>query len=169
MKKDLILIGMPGSGKSSLGRRLAKKLGLPFLDLDKEIEKMAGKAIPQIFETDGEDAFRLLETKAFASSLGGGRVIATGGGIVTREENREIARQGVVLFIDRPLNQIMSEVKTETRPLLKDGKERLTVLYQERYDKYLAWADLRVVNDGSFIRTLYKIINEVKHYETHGN
>ena len=169
MKKDLILIGMPGCGKSSLGRRLAKKLGMPFLDLDKKIEEMAGKPIPQIFETEGEDAFRLLETKAFASSLDGGRVIATGGGIVTREENRVIAKRGVVLFIDRPLKKIMSNVKTETRPLLKDGKDRLTLLYQERYDKYLDWADLRVVNDGSFIRTLYKIINEVKRYETHGN
>lgn len=169
MKKDLILIGMPGSGKSSLGRRLAKKLGLPFLDLDKRIEELAGKSIPQIFEEDGEETFRLWETKAFSSSLGGGKVIATGGGVVTREENRAIAKQGVVLFIDRPLEKIMSNVKTETRPLLKNGKDKLTLLYNERYDKYLDWADIRVVNDGSFLRTLHKMMNEVKRYETHGN
>lgn len=169
MTKDLILIGMPGCGKSSMGRRLAKKLKMPFLDLDKEIEEAAGKPIPQIFETDGEEGFRHLETMTFAASLGGGSVIATGGGIVTRAENLPIAKAGTVVFIDRPLAKIMEDVRCDTRPLLKDGKERLQLLYDERYDKYLDWADIRVVNDGSFIRTLNKIIKEVKKYETHGN
>lgn len=169
MKKDLIFIGMPGCGKSTLGKRLAKKLNLSFLDLDTAIEQAEGRPIPKIFETEGEDGFRQIETKAFQASVGSGRVIATGGGIVTREENRAIAKGGIVIFIDRPLEDIMGDVQTDTRPLLKQGRERLLQLYEERYPLYRKWADIHIKNTGSLEETLTRIINEVKIYENHGD
>lgn len=169
MNKDLILIGMPGSGKTSLGRRLAKKLHRPFVDVDQEIEKTVGKTVTEIFATEGEDGFRRWETQIFASLVRGGRVIATGGGVVTRQENYAIAKRGTVLFIDRPLNLLMQSVQTDTRPLLRDGAERLRQLYAERYESYCRWADIRILNQGSFVRTLHQMIQEVEKYENHGN
>ena len=169
MKKDWILIGMPGCGKSTLGKSLAKRIGCEFLDLDTVIEEAAGKTIPQIFQEEGENGFRRRETQAFRKAVGFGRVIATGGGIVTQAENTPIAKGGVVVFVDRPLADIMGDVQTDTRPLLSDGKERLKRLYEERYPLYQDWADLHVINDTTYEETLEKIIKEVKEYENHGN
>ena len=169
MEKDLILIGMPGCGKSTLGKRLAKRLGREFLDLDTAIEDEAKKTIPQIFEEEGEGRFRHRETQVFHKALGFGRVIATGGGIVTQAENASIAKGGVVIFIDRPLANIIGDVKTDTRPLLAKGKERLKRLYEERYSLYRNWADVHIINDTTCEETLEKIIKEVKEYENHGN
>ncbi|MEE1013146.1 MAG: shikimate kinase [Clostridia bacterium] len=169
MNKDLILIGMPGCGKSTLGRGLADELRLPFLDLDAAIEDAAGRPIPEIFETQGEEGFRRLETETFRASVTSGKVIATGGGIVTREENLPIAKNGLVIFIDRPLEHIMGDVQTETRPLLAEGKQRLQKLYEQRYDLYVAWADIRIANTGTPEETLKTIVKEVQAYENHGN
>ena len=99
----------------------------------------------------------------------GGRILSAGGGIVTQSENLEIARQGLVIFIDRPLEKIMGDVRTDTRPLLKEGKERLHRLWTERYDLYQSWADIRVVNDGSLKEVVEKIKKEVEAYENHGD
>ncbi len=73
-----------------------------------------------------------------------------------------------MIFIDRPLERILGDIDTETRPLLADGKERLHRLWAERYDMYLAWADIRVVNDGSLAEAVEKIKKEVERYENHG-
>ncbi len=169
MKKDLILIGMPGCGKSTFGRKLAKKMGMPFLDLDEKIEETTGKTIPELFAEEGEDGFRRWETRVFAEAVKGGRVIATGGGIVTRPENREIAKRGSVIFIDRPLNRIIEDVRCDTRPLLADGREHLKKLYAERIDLYREWADCIIPNEGSFGKVLNQILNEVSDDETDGN
>ena len=169
MTKDLILIGMPGCGKSTIGKRLAQRLNLPFLDLDAEIEELAGMPIPAIFEQEGEDGFRQWETKAFLQAVGKGRIIATGGGIVTRQENLLIAKQGWVVFLDRPLAAIMNDVRTDTRPLLKEGKDRLIRLHQERDGLYRFWADSTVVNDGKIEDVIERIIKEVNGYETYGD
>ena len=169
MEKDWILIGMPGCGKSTLGKGLAKRLGCEFLDLDTAIEQETGKTIPQIFEEEGEAGFRRAETQVFQKAVGFGRVLATGGGIVTQKENRSIAKDGVVIFLDRPLADIMGDVKTDTRPLLAQGKERLIRLYEERYPLYQDWADVHIINTGSLTEALDKIIREVKEYENHGN
>ena len=169
MKKDLILIGMPGCGKSSIGRKIAKRLNRDFVDLDTEIEKNSRMSIPEIFNKYGEDGFRKREIEAFEQNLLGGRIIATGGGIVTVDKNREIAKKGFVLFIDRPLENILRDINTQTRPLLADGRERLNKLYEQRYELYLQWADARVINDGGFEEVTERILKEVESYENNGN
>lgn len=168
-KKDIILIGMPGCGKTSIGRRIAPEWKREFLDLDAEIEKNAGKSISQIFAQDGEQMFRRMETETFANALGSGRVIATGGGIVTQPENRKIAAEGLVVFIDRPLTQIFGDVDISARPLLADGKERLYRLWEERYPLYCAWADIHIANSLTLEDAVKKIMDEVSRHENYGD
>lgn len=167
--KDLILIGMPGCGKSVIGKRLSYVLKRGFVDLDSAIEDHAGCSIPEIFEKQGEEEFRKIETEVFEKTVGIGRIIATGGGIVKRAENKAVAEGGTVVFIDRPLENIMGDIKTSTRPLLSDGKEKLIQLYNERYELYKEWADIRVINDGSVSDITDKIIKEVENYENNGD
>lgn len=167
-RRDIILIGMPGCGKSSIGKKIAKMMHRPFLDLDEAIVRKAGKSIPEIFSEDGEAVFRAMETDCFRESIGAGSILATGGGIVTRRENLDIAHKGTVVFLDRPIEAIMNDVDTSRRPLLADGKEKLLALYQERYSLYKEWADLSVVNDGEMDEITRNLIKEVENYENNG-
>lgn len=162
--RDVILIGMPGSGKSTLARKLAEKLGRAFVDTDIEIERSERKCIPEIFKNRGEKYFRECETKILQSVLGKGSVIATGGGIVLKEENISVMRQGggYVLFIDRPPENIVGDIKTNNRPLLAKGKERIFELYNERYEKYTAACDARILNDGNADAAVNEIENILK-------
>ena len=134
-KENIVLIGMPGSGKSTVGKVLAKKLGRPFEDTDAWITERYGD-IPAIFEKCGEAHFRDLESEAVkALSAQGGRVIATGGGAVLRAENLAFLRQnGKIYFLDRPLEDIMP---TDDRPLARD-RAALEARYRERLPLYLA-------------------------------
>lgn len=153
--ENIVLIGMPGCGKSEVGQRLAEKLGKKFVDTDAEVERMAGKSIPAIFESDGEDAFRALETQALANvSKCTGQVIATGGGIVKRSENISLLRQnGRVLFLERSLQLL----PRKGRPL-SSSADAVQALYQERFPLYCAAADLRCSNDGTIQQTLAEIL-----------
>jgi shikimate dehydrogenase len=110
--KNVALIGMPGCGKTSAGRELARLTGRELLDMDGEIEKRAGCTIPEIFNKEGEDAFRALETQVLSDfSKMSGVIISTGGGVVTRPENRRLLRQNsTVVFLDR--KDISSLAKT---------------------------------------------------------
>ena len=103
-KQNIVLIGMPSSGKSTIGRALAKQTGRPFIDLDEEIVKTAGRDIPTIFREDGEKVFRDIESEVVrVISQTTGAVIATGGGAVLREENvRRLKRNGILCYLDRP-------------------------------------------------------------------
>lgn len=167
---DVILIGMPGCGKTSLGRQAARLLGREFCDLDEKIEEVRQKTIPQIFDEVGEEGFRKIETEVLKDALGSGTVLSTGGGVVKNPENIRAAKQhGLVLFLDRPVDQIYSDVETGHRPLLAGGKEKLYQLYEERYQLYLAAADIRVVNDKGIEDAVQTIIDEVRRYENHGN
>ena len=151
--ENIILIGMPGCGKSTVGPLLAEKLGKVFVDADAEIESIAGKTIPDIFAQDGEDAFRRLETRILAHyGKQSGLVIATGGGCVTREENNPLLRQnGSVFWLQRD----MEKLPTEGRPLSQACN--LQKLYQLRAPLYEGFADHIIDNNGSLENTISQI------------
>jgi shikimate dehydrogenase len=142
--RNIVLIGMPGCGKTSIGTFLAKKTGREFVDIDECIAKIAGKSVPNIIMEDGEDAFRAKETAALKTICKeNGFVIATGGGVVTRHENRRIIRQnGVVIFLNRDIAQL----PTAGRPLSqRDGVESLAAV---RLPLYKQWSDKVVTVHG---------------------
>lgn len=139
MVKPILLIGMMGCGKSTLGRMLAKRLGRAFIDLDGEIEQREGRSIPDIFAAEGDAGFRKYETAALLDALcADNAVIATGGGIVTREENIAAMREkGLVVWLCRPLEEIIADVRQDTRPNLAGNKEeRMRTLYAQRESLY---------------------------------
>lgn len=138
--KNIILIGMPGCGKSTTGKKLSKMLGRPLLDTDTELEKSVQKTIPDIIQQQGEVEFRKLETKILddVSKLSG-KIIATGGGIITREENIPLLKQNSVIFyLSRPL----SELPYKGRPL--SGKYGVEALFNERKPLYEKAADFKI-------------------------
>lgn len=168
---DIILIGMPGCGKTTIGKRAAEMLNREFVDIDEKIEEAEKRKINEIFSCDGEEYFRRCETNCLRKELGRDRVISTGGGIVTVDKNIDILKSGdgLVIFVDRPTEKIAEDVNTSTRPLLKDGKERLLRLYTERYDKYNDVCDIKILNAGTLGDAVSKIIYEVTCYENNGD
>ncbi len=165
-KQNLVLIGMPGCGKSTVGSRLARELGMDFVDTDKLIEQRAGKTIPDIFADDGEAAFRDMEAAVIAELASVQHtVIATGGGAVLREDNVLNLRQnGRLYFIDR---SVYSLVATADRPL-SSTRDDLQRLYKERLPVYTACCDVHIESDNIFMHTLKSIKEDFTH-EHSGN
>lgn len=148
--RTIVLVGLMGAGKSSIGRRLAHRLGLPFVDADTEIEKAADLTIPEIFEKHGEPYFRAGEVRVVARILESGpQVLATGGGAYMNPETRaRIRERGISLWLKAELDVLMKRVKRRgDRPLLKadDPQAVLKRLMDQRYPVY-AEADLTVVS-----------------------
>ncbi len=144
LTKNIVLIGMPGCGKTTVGRRLGKILSREFIDLDAAIVVKAGKTIPEIFAEDGEEEFRRIETECAAEAgKKSGVVISTGGGIVTRDRNYDLLRQnGTIVFINRPTTQLA----TRGRPV--SAEKGLEKLAEERLPLYKKWASVTVENIG---------------------
>ena len=142
--ENILLIGMPGCGKSTIGKSVALLLGKTFIDIDVEIVKQAGMSIPEIFAKDGEEGFRKLETDVLAQFCKqSGLVIATGGGCVTREGNYPIMHQnGKIIWLQRELELL----PTDGRPLSQKGK--LDAMYQVRKPLYTRFSDGIVINDA---------------------
>lgn len=146
-KQNIVLTGMPGCGKSTLGKMLAERLGKQMVETDEIISQEAGMPIKDIFAEYGEQHFRDLESEVIKRySVKGGAVISTGGGAILRKENVEALRlNGVVVFIDRPLDQLKA---TDSRPLSNDSS-KLEKLYEERYQIYKDTADMIVKTGGT--------------------
>lgn len=151
MGKNIILIGMMGTGKSTVGRLVADTLGYALIDLDAEIERMDGRSIPEMFEADGESYFRDVESAALCSVLlRKGIVVASGGGAVLRPENCEaMKRDGWVVALTADAASIVERVRGDAnRPLLAgDVEDRVGRILDERKDKYL-FADVMVDTVG---------------------
>lgn len=164
---DIILIGMPGSGKTTLGKIIAEKTGLDFVDLDEEIESSEKKTITEIFSSDGEAYFREKETECLLKSLGKDRIISTGGGIVTTAENIDIlaSSSACVVFIDKPIKKIIKNIDAKNRPLLSQNVKRIYTLFEERYKKYILTCNIMVTNNRSAKVTAKKIISKVEKYK----
>ncbi len=148
-RTNIVLVGMPGCGKTTVGRELARLSGKPFVDLDEEIVRRADKPIPEIFRDEGEGAFRELEAQVLADVCAqSGQVIATGGGAVLRAENRgSMRRTGRVYFLRRGLE----ELPTDGRPLSQKGS--LEEMYRVRKPLYSAAADAVIDNSAALEET----------------
>ena len=154
-KENIVLTGMPGSGKSTVGQLLAKKLGRKFIDLDALITEKIGKTPAEIITQLGEPAFRDMESQVVREvSPENGCIIATGGGAVLRAENIAALKQnGKVFFLDRPVAQLLP---TEDRPL-SSTREAILQRYQERYPIYTKTADVVVSNDTTAVSAAQRI------------
>lgn len=143
-KQNIVLIGMPGSGKTTVGKILAERLSRDFVDTDEMITASHG-VISEIFASYGEKYFRDIESeKVKTASKRSGTVIATGGGAILREENVTALKQnGVIFFLNRPLDDIMP---TSDRPLSSD-REALEKRFAERYEKYKSACDFEIISD----------------------
>ncbi len=152
--QNIILIGMPGCGKSTVGMLLAQRLGRKFVDADEEIIRLAGKSIPEIFAEDGEEIFRQWETKALEelgkqSSL----VIATGGGCVTKERNYPLLHQnGRIFWLQREIDSL----PIDGRPLSQTNN--LSDMFKKRKPLYAQFADHTIDNNGAYEETVLKIL-----------
>ena len=158
-KQNIVLVGMPGSGKSTIGKALAEKTGKLFVDTDDMIEGAFGD-IPSIFKTRGEEFFRDLEAaKVREAATLSGVVIATGGGAVLRQSNVDALRlNGIIFFLDRPIENI---VPTADRPLSSDY-DALKKRYEERYGRYLEVSDYVIKVDGMVANSVSRITEIIK-------
>ncbi len=144
---NIVLIGMPGSGKTTIGRIAAQELGLSLADTDAMIEAQHG-CIPEIFKSQGEAVFREMELQAARQAAAlSDTVISTGGGIVqTQEAINALKATGIVVYIDRPLSILLEQVDTSNRPLLSEGRQKLSELFNKRQALYQSYADITVLN-----------------------
>lgn len=157
-EENIILIGMPGCGKSAVGQALAQRLGRRFIDADRRLVEKAGKTIPEIFAESGEAVFRRLETETL-QELGqqSGLVLATGGGCVTRPENYSLLHQnGQIFWLQRSLEKLPKE----GRPLSQSME--LSQMLEARRDSYARFADSTVNNDGPLSAAVQEILEKLE-------
>ena len=146
---NIYLIGLMGAGKTTIGRQLARALDMPFYDSDKAIEDKTGVDIPTIFEFEGEEGFRNREQKMIEQLSGlNGVVLATGGGVILREQNRELLKtNGFVVYLQCPVDRILQRTRRDKqRPLLQteNPRERIKLLLEQRETLYLSCSDYKV-------------------------
>ena len=163
-KQNIVLVGMPSSGKTTVGKIIAEKLGFDFVDTDELVVSKEGRSIVDIFANSGEEYFRNCETEAIRETAKNqGLVIATGGGAVLKKENIELLKEnGRIYFLDRPLDLLIT---TDDRPL-SSNKSDLEKRYNERYDIYLSSAHKRILNTASALHAAEEIIKDSKNENT---
>ena len=155
---NIVLIGMPSAGKTTIGKMLEEKLGKEFFDLDDMIIAKTGKSIPEIFQESGEAGFRAIETEvAIEASKMNNKIIATGGGVVKHKVNMDFLRlNGITIFIDRDIDKLISS--DPNRPL-SSSKQALQQMYKERYPLYQKYAAYIAVNNANIEETVDDIVN----------
>lgn len=158
-QKNIVLIGMMGCGKTTIARILGKRLNKPVIDIDEYIEETYQMTIHDMFEIS-EDYFRERETIC-CQELGKleGYILSTGGGVIKNQQNIDaLKRHGVIIYIDRPVENILSDIRVSSRPLLKEGPEQLYALFKERHTLYLDACDVHIDNVGSLDDVVEKIL-----------
>ncbi|MGH3087808.1 MAG: shikimate kinase [Rubrobacteraceae bacterium] len=163
MRQTVALVGYMGSGKTSVGRFLAGRLGLEFADLDQEIEVRAGRSIPEIFASSGEEKFRELEHGALRDTVEGptNRIVACGGGIVVLPENRALLKRTRTVFLEEDLGVLFERTRGPGRPLRGASKEEFERRYRERLPFYREVAGLTVTVGG---RSRGEVVEEVERW-----
>ena len=163
--KRIVLMGFMGAGKTTIGKALAEKLSWDFIDTDAEIEKEQGRKISEIFETEGEQAFRDMETRLLKKLEKSEErfVLSIGGGMPVREENRELLRQiGTVVYLKATKEELVRRLSGDTsRPLLHGGalEEKVAALMAARESIYVETAHQEVVTDGKSVTELIEKIS----------
>lgn len=162
--ENIVLIGMPGSGKSTVGVLLAKSLGYSFVDTDLIISRMAKKPLQKILDEDGLDCFLALEEKAGSDIICENTVIATGGSMVVSEKAmKNLGKNGKIIYIDVPIQEIKRRVTNiTTRGIVFEKGETLDDVYNDRTPLYKKYADITVsFKKGSIENTVEKIIEQL--------
>src|SRR3989338_4452132 len=165
---NLILVGMMGSGKTTMGRALAKHLGKIFVDSDEEVQKRTGVTIPHIFDIEGEAGFRQRESTVIYDLVKrDSMVLATGGGAVLAEQNRAILQQnGIVIYLKASVHDLWQRTRHDrNRPLLQtaDPHAKLTELFQQRDPLYLQVADIVMQSGKQSAQTLMlQLVEEIE-------
>ncbi len=156
---NIVLIGMPGSGKTSLGSIIAERLEIDFYDIDQYIQEKENKTISELFLL-GESHFRQIESNAVREvSSKKPIVIATGGGVVTRSENIAVLQQsGTIFYIERSIEMIIETIDAATRPMLEDNVKRIYSLYEQRKQLYEGSCHYRITNGLSLQSAVDQIL-----------
>ena len=164
-KQNIVLIGMPSCGKTSLGKKLSKIIHYDFVDMDREIVKKAGMTIPEIFEKYGEEEFRRIETEVCIElSKRNHTVISCGGGVIKKEINmKALALNGKIVYIKRSVKHL---IVGKGRPLSTD-MDALHKMYEERHPLYMKYSDLQIKNKGRFYRVLDKLVEVIHENISH--
>jgi shikimate kinase len=154
----IVLIGPMGSGKTTYGKKLARNLALSFTDTDRVISAQHGD-ISEIFAKHGEPFFRALETEALSDALESGGVVATGGGVVIKPENRELLAGHRVLYLETSAQYTANRLDTKRRPLLAGGENRWQQIFAERQPLYEQLADATVFTGG---KSIARVMEEIE-------
>lgn len=159
MHQQVFLVGMPGSGKTTIGRALAKELGVDFFDVDALIQEKTDKSLQNIIINEGEPAFREYEYDVLKDIISKEpAVIATGGGTVLSDATVKLMRDaGIVVFVHRDVKQILDDLDLEIRPLLKESIEYIFRLYEERYPLYEKVSHIKIQNASSVSEAVEQI------------
>lgn len=162
--RNIVLIGMPASGKSTIGKLLAKKMNYEYYDADRYLERKENVKISTLFSEKGEEYFRNLETKYLKElSQKNGIIISTGGGAVKREKNMQIlGEKGIIVFLNRKIEDIAKE-NHEARPLLQNI-DNIYKLYDERIELYNRYSDIIVENNGTLKEVTDRIAEKIEKF-----
>ncbi|MDR7870431.1 MAG: shikimate kinase [Tissierellaceae bacterium] len=157
--KNIALIGMTGSGKTTISRLLSQKLNCEYIDVDDYIKDKYNQSSAELFK-QGDDYFRCIEHQSISEIVDlSPRIIATGGGVVERKGNMELLKKDrVIIFLNRPVDSIMKDMDL-SRPLFKKDPDRLYKIFDKRYNLYKDYSDIEILNDGAINEAVDKLIH----------